>query len=208
MEQNIPGKNLTNKNFFLSDDVVATARNMLGKRLVTIKDGVLTSGIISETEAYGGISDKASHAYGGRRTNRTEVMFWEGGCIYVYLCYGIHSLFNIVTNHQGIPDAVLVRGVIPEKGKETMMERRKTANERILADGPGKLSQAMGIHHRYSGMELNTSSEDGFKVWIEDTDIKMNVSVESGKRVGIDYAGDDALLPWRFKLKKSPLGKK
>jgi DNA-3-methyladenine glycosylase len=113
-----------------------------------------------------------------------------------------------VTNHRGIPDAVLVRGVIPERGKETMMERRKTANERILADGPGKLSQAMGIHHRYSGMELNTSFEDGFKVWIEDTGIKMNVSVESGKRVGIDYAGDDALLPWRFKLKKSPLGKK
>ncbi len=205
MEQNIPGKNLTNKNFFLSDDVVATARNMLGKRLVTIKDGVLTSGIISETEAYGGITDKASHAYGGRRTNRTEVMFREGGCIYVYLCYGIHSLFNVVTNQKDIPDAVLVRGVIPEKGKETMMERRNTANERILADGPGKLSQAMGIHHRYSGIELNTAFEDGFRVWIEYTDIKVDELIEPGKRVGIDYAGDDALLPWRFKLKKNPL---
>jgi len=204
MDQNTSGKRKLDKAFFLSDDVVQVARDLIGKRLLTLQNGTLTSGIISETEAYGGVSDKASHAYGDRRTKRTEIMYHEGGCIYVYLCYGIHSLFNVVTNKEGIPDAVLIRGVIPEKGMDEMLRRRNTTNKRILADGPGKLSQAMGIHHSYSGIELG-SKLNGFSVWMEQGYTSISGLITSGPRIGIDYAGDDALLPWRFKLKKLTL---
>lgn len=201
MVQNTTGNSKLDKSFFLSDDVVQVARDLLGKRLLTLQNGALTSGIIIETEAYRGVTDKASHAYGGRRTKRTGIMYHEGGCIYVYLCYGIHSLFNIVTNKAGIPDAVLIRGLIPEKGLDEMMGRRNTANKRILTDGPGKLSQAMAIHHSYSGIELG-SKLNGFSVWIEQGYTDISGLITSGPRIGVDYAGDDALLPWRFKLKK------
>lgn len=207
MVRNIPGTNPVNNDYFLEDDVVSLAKGMLGMRLVTLVDGVLTSGIISETEAYGGATDKASHAYGGRHTKRTRIMYEQGGCIYVFLCYGIHSLFNIVTNVAGIPDAVLVRGIIPDEGVETMKQRRNMKNERLLANGPGKLSQAMAIHYRYSGLELN-QQENGFKVWIEEGRKTDPDDIITDVRVGIDYAEEDALLPWRFILKKAHFKKK
>jgi DNA-3-methyladenine glycosylase len=139
------------RSFYTRDNVVAVARELLGKFLITRIDGVLTSGMITETEAYGGISDRASHAYNGRRTNRTEIMFAEGGTAYVYLCYGIHHLFNVVTHKKDTPHAILIRAIEPVEGIDIMVERRK--KERLdfsLTSGPGALSQALGIHVKNS----------------------------------------------------------
>src|SRR5688572_7863163 len=99
------------RDFYTREDVVLVAKELLGKVLCTKWNGKTTSGIITETEAYEGITDRASHAYRGRRTERTEIMYSEGGTAYVYLCYGMHHLFNVVTNKKDIPHAVLIRAV-------------------------------------------------------------------------------------------------
>ncbi|MDZ7774472.1 MAG: DNA-3-methyladenine glycosylase [Bacteroidales bacterium] len=203
MERNIAGKEIIEKIFFEQGAVTDVAHRLLGKRLVTQRDGVLTSGIISETEAYAGRSDKASHAWNGRLTQRTEVMFRPGGCIYVYLCYGIHSLLNIVTNKQGEPDAVLIRGIIPEEGVAAMLQRRGAQSvNRNLTNGPGKVSQALGVHYTHTGRVLG-SSHDDFRIWVEQGRSIDPAAIETAPRIGIDYAGDDRLNPWRFVLKKS-----
>ena len=183
------------RDFYLRNDVVQVSRELLGKYLFTKLNGTTTAGIITETEAYAGITDRASHAYGGRRTRRTEIMYAEGGTAYVYLCYGIHHLFNVVTNKKDIPHAVLIRAVSPEKGIETILKRRKQNRlHRKIAVGPGTVSQALGIHTGHSGENLL-----GSKIWIEDRGITMKEKeVIAGKRVGVDYAGKDALLPYRF----------
>ena len=158
-----------NRDYYLNPDVVFLAKNLIGKVLLTRFNGKLTSGIITETEAYAGITDKASHAYGGKRTRRTEVMFAEGGMSYVYLCYGIHHLFNIVTNQKNTPHAVLIRGIKPLKGIETILQRR---NQKILqqntSSGPGTVSQALGIRTMHSGIDLNKGV-----IWLEDDNIKI-----------------------------------
>src|ERR1700733_6763105 len=110
--------------FYRQEDVVDVARSLIGKYLCTCWEGVLTTGLIIETEAYRGPEDRASHAYNYRKTNRNSVMYEAGGVAYVYLCYGIHHLFNIVTNRLGVPHAVLVRAILPDEGVETMMHRR------------------------------------------------------------------------------------
>lgn len=198
------------KDFYLREDVVAISRELLGKRLVTKIDGKLTSGLITETEAYEGIIDKASHAYNNRRTARTEVMFGEGGKSYVYLCYGIHHLFNVVTNFRNIPHAVLVRAILPDKGIDTMLERRGIApgSERarkVLAGkgnftgGPGTVSQALGIKTVHSGLDLT-----GRVIWIENAGMHVPAKeILSGPRIGVDYAEDHAAWPYRFIWKKS-----
>ncbi len=174
------------------------ARDLLGKVLVTRFEGSYCSGKIVETEAYAGISDKASHAWGGRFTDRTRIMYEPGGTAYVYLCYGIHHLFNVVTNLGGTPHAVLVRALEPLEGIETMLERR--GMEKLvpaLTAGPGSLSQAMGIHFRHSGLKLS-----GDEVWIEDRGIRVKkADIIASPRVGVSYAGEDALLPYRFRIK-------
>ncbi len=188
--------------FFSHPDVVAIARELLGKKLVTRIDGVVTSGIICETEAYAGVTDRASHAFGGRRTARTEVMYGPCGTAYVYLCYGMHSLFNIVTNEAGIPHAVLIRGIIPVEGKEIML--RRAGKEKITREfgiGPGKVSKILGIHYSHSGMLLGGigTSADQPAIWVEDTEEKIYPKIiQAGPRIGVAYAGDDALLPYRF----------
>ena len=186
------------KSFYLRDDVVLIAKELLGKYLFTnLNDEGKSGGIIVETEAYAGATDRASHAFGNRRTNRTEVMFMEGGVAYVYLCYGIHSLFNIVTHVKDIPHAVLIRGIKPVEGIEIMLERSNKAkvNNR-MGIGPGNVSKLLGIHFSQSGESLN-----GKKIWLEDKGIKIQESeIISGPRVGVDYAGEDALLPYRFKI--------
>lgn len=186
------------RSYYMRDDVVSLARDLLGKVLVTCIHGKITSGIITETEAYAGITDKASHAYGGRRTERTEVMYFRGGTAYVYLCYGIHSLFNVVTNEEGIPHAVLVRGIYPEKGITLMQHRRNNRDLPFnkLTAGPGTVSQALGIQCRHTGTDLT-----GKMIWLEDSGLTLPSSkVAVGPRIGVDYAGDDALLPYRFKI--------
>lgn len=182
------------RSFYQDEDVTGLARAFLGKVLVSHIGGVITSGIITETEAYAGISDKASHAYGNRRTARTAPMYLEGGHAYVYLIYGIHSLFNIVTAPEGIPHAVLVRAIHPLEGVGYMQERRNCTQEKGLCDGPGKLTKALGIHFSDTGQALN-----GSRIWIEDRKIfPPQERIITGPRIGIDYAEEDAGLPYRF----------
>ena len=185
--------------FYLQDDVLAISRQLLGKYLFTFFDGCLTGGMIIETEAYRAPDDRASHAFGMRRTNRNEVMYHHGGVCYVYLCYGIHSLFNIVTNQQGIPHAILIRALEPAVGIEKMLERRhKIKVDKTLTAGPGSLTQALGISTKHNGLSLS-----GPEIWVQDNGIIVSDdNVITSPRVGVDYAGEDALLPWRFLLKK------
>lgn len=184
------------RDFYLRDDVVEVSADLLGKVLCTRLDGCLTKLIITETEAYAGVTDRASHAYGGRRTGRTEPMFGEGGTAYVYLCYGIHHLFNIVTNEANTPHAILIRAGVPLRGMNVMLRRRnKLRLDETLLAGPGSLAKAMGITTEHTGTSLL-----GRQIWIEDHGIEIDEqSVIVGPRIGVDYAGDDALRPYRFR---------
>lgn len=185
------------KAYYLQSDVVKTAKDLIGKVLVSKTGNTLTSGIITETEAYNGIVDKASHAFGGKRTKRTEVMFAGGGISYVYLCYGIHNLFNIVTNVKDVPHAVLIRAIQPLKGEKHILQRR---NAKIISKnlcvGPGKVTSALGISTEHNAIDLC-----GNTIWLEDENIKPN-QILCGPRIGIDYAGEDAKLPYRFWVKQ------
>ena len=191
--------------FYRQTDVVNIARDLLGKTLYTQFEGVITGGIITETEAYAGVTDKASHAFGNRFTERTQIMFREGGCAYVYLCYGIHSLFNIVTNHEGTPHAVLIRGINPTVGLDKMLERRGLKHAgKDFCKGPGKVSKALGIHYSHTGILLSktTAIENEMKIWVEDNQkIVSYEEIITSPRIGVDYAGEDALLLYRFELK-------
>lgn len=183
------------KEFYLRDDVVQISRDLLGKYLFTKMDGKITAGIITETEAYAGTIDKASHAYNNRRTNRTEIMFADGGVSYVYLCYGIHHLFNVVTNYKETPHAVLIRAIKPVIGIPTILQRRNVEKmHNKIAAGPGTVSQAFGIKTIHTGIDLT-----GNKIWIEDKGIIVKPQdIIVGPRIGVDYAGEDAKLPYRF----------
>ncbi len=161
-------------------------------------DNKLTAGFISETEAYAGAIDKASHAYNNRRTNRTDVMFGQGGISYVYLCYGVHYLFNFVTNRNDIPHAVLLRGIIPYEGFEIMKQRTgKNKPGRGFSDGPGKVTKALGINIQHNKLDLLGNS-----IWVEDKGIVIKKNeIHIGSRIGVQYAGADAKLPYRFLYK-------
>jgi DNA-3-methyladenine glycosylase len=178
--------------------VVEIAQELLGKILYTNIDGMLTAGIITETEAYEGITDKASHAYGGRRTARTEIMYAEGGVSYVYFTYGMHYLFNVITNKKEIPHAVLIRGIYPFIGTEIMLKRTgKQKVDEKLTNGPAKLTKALGITKTQNGLSLVTGKE----VWIEDHGLVIKPEhITVSPRIGIAYAEEDALLPYRFNL--------
>jgi DNA-3-methyladenine glycosylase len=180
--------------FYRQPDVVHIARSLLGKYLFSRIEEKLTGGIIAETEAYAGITDKASHAYNGRRTPRTETMYLPGGFSYVYFSYGMHHLFNVVTNQKDIPHAVLVRGIIPVEGIALMKERRKMSNQNQLCNGPAKLCQALAITREHNALPLT-----GNLLWIADDELTIpDEAIEITPRIGIDYAGEDALLPYRF----------
>lgn len=190
-----------NKEFYRREDVLLVAKDLLGKILVTRWEGVITSGRIVEVEAYNGIIDKASHAWNGRRTGRNEIMYANGGVCYVYLCYGIHHLFNVVTNRSEIPHAILIRALEPVKGIDTMLQRTvKKKADHSLTRGPGNLSKALGIHTVQNGLSLNSKkifiADDGF--------IYPPSAIASSPRIGVDYAGEDALLPYRFFIKGNP----
>lgn len=188
--------------FFTRPDPVQVAKDLLGKYLVTQFDGQRTVGKIVETEAYRAPDDRACHAFGNRRTARTEVMFAEGGCAYVYLCYGIHHLFNVVTGPEGMAHAVLVRAVEPVEGVELMLARR--GMERLqpkLTAGPGALTQALGIHTSHSGLSL-LDPKGSF--WLEDRGEQVPAeNIIASPRVGVAYAKECALWPWRFRVKDS-----
>lgn len=183
------------KDFYLQTDVVSVARELLGKYLFTrFREGV-TGGIITETEAYKGINDRASHAYNNRRTDRTATMFRKGGICYIYLCYGIHHLFNIVTNRKDIPDAILIRGLLPAEGIDLMQSRASfPVGGSGMITGPGRVSKVLGITTAYNGEDITAN-----KIWIEERGIEVkSEEIDTDRRIGVDYAGEDSSLPYRF----------
>lgn len=184
--------------YYLNQDVLFLAKDLLGKVLFTQKEGQITAGIIVETEAYFGEIDKASHAYGGRRTNRTEIMYSEGGVSYVYLCYGIHHLFNVVTSVKGEPHAVLIRAIEPIIGTEIMeLRRNMSSSKSAISSGPGSAAKALGIDNSFNHKDLG-----GEEIWLEDHGIKYpDDQIVASPRVGVAYAEEDAFLPWRFFVK-------
>lgn len=188
------------ESFYTRTDVVEIARDLIGKYLFTEMTGCpVTGGIIIETEAYAGPEDRASHAYNNRRTKRTEVMFAKGGVSYVYLCYGVHHLLNVVTNIEGIPQGVLIRSIQPTHGIPTMLERRRKKKlDPTLTKGPGATTQALGITLHHNQLDLRRTSPES-PLWIEDRGLKIKKKdICIGTRIGIEYAKEDALLPWRF----------
>jgi DNA-3-methyladenine glycosylase len=187
--------------YYQRSDVVEIARDLLGKLVITNWEGRLTAGRIVETEAYRGVTDRASHAYGARRTARTEVMYAPGGIAYVYLCYGIHHLCNVVTGARDEPHAVLLRGIEPVEGLTIMSKRTgKGKDDKTIGAGPGNLSRALGISLTHTGHSLLGKSfyiaEDGF--------LLPEKSIMATPRIGVDYAGADAMLPYRFIIHNNP----
>lgn len=184
--------------YYSNQDVLFLAQDLLGKVLFTDINGEVTAGIIVETEAYFGVKDKASHAYGGRRTDRTETLYSHGGVSYVYLCYGIHHLFNVVTSVEDDPHAVLVRAVEPLIGIDIIELRRKMpASKPAISAGPGSAAKVLGIDRSLNKKDLTEN-----EIWIEDHGIVYtSEEIVTGPRIGVAYAQEDALLPWRFFVK-------
>ncbi|MBV6495619.1 MAG: DNA-3-methyladenine glycosylase [Acidobacteria bacterium ACB1] len=188
------------RKFYARQDTAKIARELLGKLLVVPSSGRRVSGMIVETEAYLGEIDRAAHSYGGRRTKRNEVMYGEAGFAYVFFVYGMYNQFNCVTGRPGTPHAILIRGIEPVEGIEIMQERRPKAKKlKDLTSGPGKLCIALGIDRTLNGEDLL-----GTKVFIERYKTIPAGELASGKRIGIDYAGEDAELPLRFWVANNP----
>ena len=186
--------------FYTRKDVVLIAKELIGKIIVTNFDGIITSGRIVETEAYVGITDKASHSYNKKRTARNEHMYATAGTAYVYICYGLHQMLNIVTNSKDVPDAILIRAIEPIWGIDIMQKRTgKKILDKTLTRGPGNVGKALGIFKYHSGLNLLDEEiyllNDGFKIPKD----KIGIS----KRIGVESAGADALLPYRFYLKEN-----
>ena len=185
--------------FYQRQPVQQVAADLLGKVLHTRVNRQLTSGIIVETEAYS-YTERGCHAYGNLRTARTGVMFEPGGIAYVYLCYGIHYLFNVVTNDSELAEAVLIRAIEPVEGTNIMLRRCGTTSIHKLTAGPGKLTRALAIDSRCHGENLS-----GRRVWLSDRGVQLaSKSIKATTRIGIDYAGEDARLPWRFLITGNP----
>jgi DNA-3-methyladenine glycosylase len=179
------------KSYYQTDDVVGAAVDLIGKVLYTSFGGQLKAGIIVETEAYS-YKEKACHAYNNKKTNRTKTLFEEGGMAYIYLCYGIHHLFNVVTNKKDKAEAVLIRAVEPYHGFTDLELNPKSR----ITSGPGKLSKALGIT-----TNLNEASLTGNEIWLSDEGIVKGI--DQSTRIGVGYAKEDALLPWRFTAKEN-----
>ncbi len=182
------------ESFYQRADTLSIAQELIGKVIITQIGGHRCEGIINETEAYLGTLDKASHSYGGRHTERTSVMYGAGGRSYVYLCYGIHEMFNVVTHRAGEPHAILIRSIIPLEGMDAMISRCNKSKLKGLTDGPGKLCKAMGIDR-----SLNDQSLQSYELQIRDSGLVIpKKEIYIGARVGVDFAGEDAKLPYRF----------
>jgi DNA-3-methyladenine glycosylase len=189
------------RSFFERKDVLLVARELLGKILVTQWDGIRSAGRIVETEAYAGVHDRASHAFGGRRTARSEHLYGAPGTVYVYVCYGMHHLFNVITNEKEIPHGILIRALEPLEGVEHMLNRTgKKVLDYTLTKGPGNLARAMGLSKSHSGSNIFSD-----EIFIIDDGIRYKKEeVVVTKRIGVESAREDAELPYRFILKGSP----
>ena len=186
--------------FYERKDVLLIAKELIGKIIVTNFEGTITSGRIIETEAYVGLTDRASHSFGGKRTTRNEHMYSVAGTVYVYICYGMHHLFNVVTNETNLPDAVLIRAVEPITGIDTMLKRTgKPKLDNTLTKGPGNAAKALGISKRHSGKKRDNGeiyiADDGFKI--------AETTIGISRRIGVEGSGDAALLPYRFYVKEN-----
>ncbi|MXV50487.1 DNA-3-methyladenine glycosylase [Pedobacter sp. HMF7647] len=193
--------------FYRREDVVLIAKELLGKFLYTRINGIVTGGMIVETEAYRGPEDRGSHAYNGRRTPRNETMYAAGGHVYMYICYGIHDMLNIVTGQEGTSHAVLIRAVDPTEGIDIMRERRNIfGNDSQLCKGPGALAKALGLAKIHNGTSLH-----GSEIWIEDRNVNYSEDqIIASPRIGMNFAGPYKTIPWRFYVKgnKNVSGKK
>ena len=189
------------ESYYHRDDVVVLSKDLIGKYLFTCIDGIATGGYIVETEAYNGVIDKASHAYGNRQTPRTKTMFMQGGIAYVYLCYGIHEMFNIVTSVEGQPHAILIRAIEPTEGLDMMLYRRNmNVLKPNITSGPGSVAKALGISRNINAFSLQSDT-----IWIEDRGLVFHdENIASVQRIGVSYAAEDALLPYRFYVKGNP----
>ncbi len=192
---------ILDQSFYSRKNVVQVARDLLGKILISNLDGIRSSGRIVETEAYAGVKDKASHAFGGRRTTRSEHLYGEPGTVYIYICYGMHHLFNVITNKKNIPHGVLIRALEPMVGIEEMLKRTgKHTVDYTLTKGPGNLSRAMGLNKLHSGG--NVFSEE---IFIADDGLRYKKDeIVTTKRIGVDGAAEDANLPYRFIVRGNP----
>ncbi len=189
------GKRLP-RGFYLREDTISIANELLGKLIVVPDNGRRVSGMIVETEAYLGEVDRAAHSYAGRRTPRNEVTYGKGGHAYVFFIYGMYYQLNVVTGPADHPHVVLIRAVEPVEGIEIMRERRGAMKDRNLTSGPGKLCIALNINRDLNGEDLR-----GKQIWLEDHRSFTSDQIAVGKRIGIDYAGEDAEKPWRFWVK-------
>jgi DNA-3-methyladenine glycosylase len=184
--------------FYQRKDVVEIAKDLLGKIVVTNVGGKITTGRVVETEAYVAHVDKASHAYNGKRTLRNETMYAAAGAVYVYICYGMHNMLNIVTNDVNVPDAILIRALEPLNGIDFMLERTgKKIFDNTLTKGPGNVAKAMGISKSISGLMLGNEQINIYK----DDFLLFENEIGTSKRIGIESADTDALLPYRFFVK-------
>lgn len=189
------------RSFYTRPETLEIAKELLGKTIITLLNQQYTAAMIVETEAYLGVDDRASHAHGGRFTHRTRTMYAQGGTAYVYLCYGIHDMFNVVTGVEGTPHAILIRAAQPIQGIEQMQHRRgmSSLTHRLTA-GPGAMARALGLAVRHSGTDLL-----GDEIWLEDRGVMVpDQNIIASPRVGVAYAGEDALLPYRFRIKNNP----
>lgn len=184
--------------FYRRDDVVQIAFDLIGKDLYTCIDGKICAGTIVETEAYRGPEDRASHAFNNRRTLSNEMMYSAGGKVYMYICYGIHDMLNIVTGAEGCSHAVLIRAIEPHTGIEHMRERRNLLNnDRRLCQGPGSLAKAMGLNKSHNGLDILSD-----RIWIEDTGKRFSDDeIRASARIGLNFEGPYKKIPWRFYLK-------
>jgi DNA-3-methyladenine glycosylase len=185
-----------NSSFYSGGDVVRIAKMLLGKFLVSNLSTGKSSGMIVETEAYSWM-ERGCHAFNHKKTNRNAAMFEKGGVSYVYLCYGVHELFNIVTNEAGIAEAVLIRALEPVEGIELMLKRYQVKNLKGITSGPGKLTKALGITRSHNLEDLTSDT-----IWIEDRKVLVDPShIQTSARIGMNFKGEDAVLPWRFTIK-------
>jgi len=186
-------------------DAVSVAKDLLGKKLVHLNGMEETSGLIVETEAYAGKDDAACHSYKrsgpGQRGHRTDVMFGPGGYAYVYLIYGMYNCFNVVVNSPGEPEAVLIRALEPREGISFMGGRRNTQDVKKLCSGPGKLCIALGITRAHYGVDLCAAGPNS--IFITDEEPVPESRILATLRINVDYAGEAALLPYRFVLRDS-----
>lgn len=184
--------------FYRRNDAVLVARELLGKHVFSRIDGELTGGVIVETEAYQGPEDRGSHAYNHRKTARNEIMYNAGGVAYMYICYGIHDMLNVVTGEDGISHAVLIRAVEPLIGIEVMRERRQVFNDDTrLCRGPGSLAKALGLVKAHNGIDLLEDT-----IWIEDrNELVIDSEIVASARVGMNFDGPYKTIPWRFYIK-------